>query len=146
MCNPFHTCKKPSCSDISISRLIVVEVIHLLRKAFGSHARKCFVNLTELIQPLRPFDTPKINHGHPRLHNRFACLTLVLILNRKVGNCWRSVHPKIAWAESGNVRRPGWEPHGSGFSVRSLHEPAVTSSGGSRHECWYPRAEAQPSS
>src|SRR5258706_2774300 len=42
LCTPFNTCKKPSCSDIRISRLIVVEVIHLLIKAFGSHARKGF--------------------------------------------------------------------------------------------------------
>src|SRR5258708_7694411 len=42
MRGPLQNCKKPPCSDRRISRLIMVEVIHLLRNAFGSHARKCF--------------------------------------------------------------------------------------------------------
>jgi hypothetical protein len=39
---PAMPCKKPSCSDKIVAGLLMVEVIYLLSKAGGSHARKGF--------------------------------------------------------------------------------------------------------
>src|SRR6266852_5429971 len=45
------------------------------------------VNLLELIQQLSPFETPKINHVQRGFITDVRAQTLILILNRKVGNC-----------------------------------------------------------
>ena len=45
------------------------------------------VNFMELIQQLSPFETPKINHVQRGFITDVRAQTLILILNRKVGNC-----------------------------------------------------------
>src|SRR5258708_7016114 len=83
LASALSTCKKPSSSDKSIASLLMIEVIDLLGKACGSHARKGFdvVNQMRLVSEVKS----RCHIGQPGKASGFD----------EVDRCIKALHPKI---------------------------------------------------